>query len=174
MLSETWEDQYRRLQRQHGLLKRTADSSIEYDELLHDQAHARDILYHFCCDAFHLRDWISTSTSLAQNIRTDVRNLFGVRNNAPGASTALAACADIANASKHLVLTSPPYTHGKHAEIVGQTQGATLPAKLPFHFGANHFKIDVGGVQRDALDVATDAIADWDAWLTGHGVSLPT
>ena len=54
MLSETWEDQYRRMHRQYDLLKRTADQH-KFEEI-HERA--RDILYHFCCDAFHLKDWI--------------------------------------------------------------------------------------------------------------------
>lgn len=175
MLGETWEDQYRRLQRQHALLKRSADSNGEYNELLHDRGHARDILYHFCCDAFHLRDWIDKSASLAQDIRRGVWNLFDVQNNPTGASRALAACADIANSSKHLILTRPAYTPGGHAEVVDQTQGANFPKRFPIHFSANRFKIDVGrGVHWDAVDVAAEATANWDAWLTSHGVPLPT
>jgi hypothetical protein len=172
VLGETWQDQYMRLQRQFALLKKAADSNTRYDELLHEQAHARDILYHFCCDAFHLRDWIANS-NLAQSIRADLPRLLNTHQT--GTSVALAACADIANGSKHLVLTRSPYSSGGPAEIVGQTQGAKFPVQLPFHFGANHFKIDLGGgVVRDGLGLARDAVADWDGWLTSHGVPLPT
>jgi hypothetical protein len=91
------------------------------------------------------------------------------------ASNALGACADIANASKHLVLNKPPYTPGGHAKVTDQTQGARLPVTLPFHFAATHWKVDVGGVEHDALDLATQAVTDWDTWLTGHMLlPLPT
>lgn len=93
-------------------------------------------------------------------------------NNPTTASVALAACADIANGSKHLVLTRPPYTPGGPAEVTGHTQGLKLPFTLPGHFETNHWTIDVGGVEHDALDLAAQAVADWDTWLTGHG-SLP-
>ena len=173
MLGETWEDQYRRLQRSHDLLQRVCDQYIEREEI-HEEALARDIVYHFCCDAFHLRDWIKASTSLSQSIRADVSKLFDVQNNPTGASTALAACADIANASKHLQLTKRIYTPGGPAEVVKQEAGIKLPFTLPAYF-TYHFTIEeAGGVKRDALDVAADAIADWDAWLTGHGVPLPS
>ena len=56
MLSEKWEDQYRRLHRQYDLLRRTADQN-QFEEI-HEMNRARDILYHFCCDVFHLKDWI--------------------------------------------------------------------------------------------------------------------
>ena len=57
MLDESWADQYRRLQRQHALLKKTADSYGEREQI-HESEYGRDILFHFCCDAFHLKDWI--------------------------------------------------------------------------------------------------------------------
>jgi hypothetical protein len=175
MLGETWKDQYKRLQRQHELLEMSANPNVEYNELLHDQAHARDILYHFCCDAFHLRDWISNSRLRQNNIQADLGRLLNTRGR--GTSAALSACADVANGSKHLKLTRASYTTGRrrgHARVVDQIQGVRLPAKLPFHFGANYFAIEVRGVQRDALDVARDALNDWDTWLKGHGVRLPS
>lgn len=151
-----------------------ADQTIDYNELVHREARAGDIFYHFCCDAFHLRDWIANS-SLPQNVRDDLPRLLNT--NGTGTSVALSACADIANGFKHLVLTKRSYITGTttgHAEVVDQIQGAKLPFQLPVNLGANHFTIDVGGVQRDGLDLADDAIADWDAWLTNHGVPLPT
>jgi hypothetical protein len=75
MLGETWTDQYERLRRSFALLRRVADSN-NYDEELQQPDNARDVLYHFCCDAFHLRDWIrSSSNTLSQAVRDDVRTL---------------------------------------------------------------------------------------------------
>ncbi|WP_142280274.1 hypothetical protein [Mycobacterium paraense] len=153
----------------------SADPSLDYNELLHDQAHARDILYHFCCDAFYLSEWIGKSRLRRNNIQVDLSRLLNRRGT--GTSAALSACADIANASKHFKLTQSSYTTGRrrgHARAVAHTQGARLPFRFPVHFGANYFTIEVRGVQRDALDVARDAVADWDTWLKSHGVRLPT
>ena len=170
MLSETWEDQYRRLRRSYALLQDAADQTAgDPDRRRYDAASARDILYHFCCDALHLRDWI-LNAGLGQSIDDDVRQLF----RSSTASVALAACADIANGSKHLVLTRPPYTPGGPAQVTKQSRGAKLPATLPIYLGANHWTIDVGGVEHDALNLAHQALADWDAWLTGHGLTPPT
>lgn len=174
MLGETWCDQYKRLGRSHSLLQRVGDQNT-YDEQLQQPENARDVLYHFCCDAFHLRDWVRFSSSLDQSIRDDVLKLFDVTGNPATASVALAACADIANGSKHLVLTRQPYTPGGPAEVTGHTQGARFPMTLPFHFAANHWTINVGGDEHDALMLAARAVADWDTWLTGHGLlPLPT
>lgn len=43
MLGETWKHQYKRLQRQYGLLEMAADSNGTYNELLHKEERARDI-----------------------------------------------------------------------------------------------------------------------------------
>lgn len=172
VLGETWEDQYRRLQRSYALLQRVADQN-NHDASIQNPDAARDILFHFCSDALNLRDWIQNS-SLPQSVKDDVRHLFRSSTNPQTVSTALAACADIANGSKHLVLTHPPYSAGGPAQVTGQSQGARFPMTLPFHFAANHWTIDVGGVEHDALTLAGAAVADWDAWLTGHGVPLPS
>jgi hypothetical protein len=171
MLGEGWEDQYKRLQRQYGLLKRSSDSNGEYNDLLDEEGRARDILYHFCCDAFHLCDWIRKS-SLPQNVRDDLALLLNT--NGTGTSVALSACADIANGSKHLKLTKRSYRTGAtsgHAEVVDQIQAARLPKRFPVHFGANIFTIDVGGgVQRDALDLARDATGVPPAFRTADQI----
>jgi hypothetical protein len=172
VLGETWENQYKRLHRSYARLQRVADQNTRDEELQQEDA-ARDVLYHFCSDALNLRDWIANSTNLSQQIRDDVYHLFDVTNHPGTASTALAACADISNGSKHFVLTRRPYTPGGPAKVTSQTQGARFPMTFPFHFGAFHFTIDVGGVDQNGLDVARRAVGDWDTWLTGHGLSLP-
>ena len=174
MLSETWEDQYRRMHRQYDLLKRTADQN-KFEEI-HEMPRARAILYHFCCDAFHLRDWILNADGLSQNIKDAVEK-FVPKGNPNPPSLALAICADIANGFKHLNLTHPKvYTPGGPAEVVEHTQGSTFPRTFPHHFSANHWKIRtrVTGVEYNALDIAKDAVDAWDAWLPNNGLPLPT
>lgn len=170
MLGETWQDQYKRLQRSYALLQRAGDQTVQYPDI-QQRDNARDTLYHFCCDAWHLKDWIvSKSTVLNQPIKDDVWTLFDYNKHPQTASTALMACADIANGSKHLELTKTFYTPGGPAKVTRQSQGVTLPFTLPGNLAANHWTIDVGGVDHDALNLAADAVADWDRWLTGHNL----
>jgi hypothetical protein len=173
MLGEQWPNQYKRMQRSYASLQRAAHPNDSYPEQEPDAA--RDILYHFCSDALNLRDWIVKTANLSQATRDDVRHLFRSATKPQQVSVALAACADIANGSKHFVLTQTPYTPGGPAQATSQSRGARLPATLPANLGANHWTIDVGGVGHDALDLARQAIADWDTWLAGHGMlPLPT
>ncbi|MEB4211729.1 hypothetical protein [Mycobacterium sp. 94-17] len=174
MLSETWEHQYRRMHRQYELLQRTADQN-KYDEI--QQAdRARDILYHFCCDAFHLRDWITNADQTLKDARKAALNAFLPKNDQNPRALALAKCADIANGFKHGGLDQGFYTPGGPAEIVEHVQGVTFPKTFPANFSANHWKIRaiVSGVEDDALDVARDAVAEWDWWLPNNGLWVPS
>ncbi len=179
MLRETWRDQYKRLQRQYELVKMAADPSSPYNELVHAEEYARDIFYHFCCDALNLHDWIEKSR-LADKTIADLDLLLTTDRNRRGTSLALSVCADIANGSKHLKLTRKSYITGKkrgHARVIAQERGSRLPLKLPFRLGgANYFEIYGGRGARslDGLKVANDAIADWNAWLKSHRMRPPT
>lgn len=79
MLGETWREQYKRLQRQYELVKMAADPSSPYNEFVHAEEYARDIFYHFCCDAFYLHYWIQNSRLRRNNIQTDLRLPLRVR-----------------------------------------------------------------------------------------------
>ena len=177
MLGETWRDQYKRLQRQYELVKMAADPSVPHNELVHADEYARDIFYHFCCDALNLRNWIKNSRLQRNNIQADLSRLLNKKGT--GSSDALSVCADIANGSKHLKLTQEAYITGKkrgHARVIAQKRGSRLPLKLPFRLGgANYFTIaGVRGAHVDGLRVANNAIADWNAFVKSHGVRLPT
>jgi hypothetical protein len=174
MLSEKWEDQYRRLHRSYERLKRAVDEYIDRDEEVHKEENSCDILYHFCADAYHLKDYIKNSTGQSQATMHAVELLFDVQKD-PHASTALAICADIANGFKHLNLHRSRLSAdpAKAAKVTKQEAGITFPKTFPAYF-TYHFTIEADGVTYNELDIANQAIADWDAWLTGHGFSLPT
>jgi hypothetical protein len=168
VFNETWADQHARLLRAHNrlqdLLGRRTESADPLDAL--------DSLYHFCSDALNLRDWIAND--LPQHGASASRLLRS--------SKALAACRDIANGSKHLVLTGESYTTGTtsgHAEV---TQRGVVISPAPFWMSLTGappppdyptigttqttFTIDAGANGSfDALDLAQQAVDDWTAWL---------
>jgi hypothetical protein len=172
VLGESWADQYRRLKRQHALLKKTADSYGEREQL-HESEYGRDILFHFCCDAFHLKDWIKNDNTLPQTVRDAVNKFIDKKTNEDPLSPALAACADIAIGVKHHEQRRGSYTRGQSAEVVQQSAAITLPFTFPARF-ANRWTVDVGGRPWDGLELAASAVDDWETWLTDHGVPLPT
>jgi hypothetical protein len=169
MLSETWEDQYKRMHRSYERLKKAADEYIDRDPEFHDEASSRDTLLHFFGDAFHLKDYIKNEAGQTSAIKRSVEDLFDPGN--ANGSTALSICADIANGAKHLNLNRSRFT--PPAEVGKQEAGIRFPFTLPAYF-TYHFTIEADGKTYSEIQVATDAIADWDAWLTRQGFSLPT
>jgi hypothetical protein len=113
MLNETWKEQYNRMQRSFAVLNQKNQERGVME--------ARDVLYHFCSDAFHLRDWIAasigtdeaTTKAFAQQLANEV--IFP--------SPELSACCDIANGFKHHVLHRRSYvtrTNQGHAKVIEQ------------------------------------------------------
>ena len=169
MLSETWEHQYKRMHRSYEHLKNAVGQNIGLGPELHDEASSRDILFHFFGHAFHLKEYVENEAGQTPTIKRSVKDLFD-----PGhtnGSTALSICADIANGVEHLNLKwsrfNPP------AEVGKQAAGNLLPATLPIRF-AYHFTIEADGNTYTEIQVADDAIADWDRWLAGNGFSVPS
>ena len=66
----TWRAQFDRMHRSVAQLQKAYEHVPSGD-----RGEAEDALYHFWCDAFHLRDWIQTSP-VADQVKQDVRNLF--------------------------------------------------------------------------------------------------
>jgi hypothetical protein len=163
----------KRSQRLHEIGQQTA--------LPQDALPARDVLYHFCCDAVHLCDWIAatlgtdkaSSKAIADRLTNDVIK----------PSPELSACRDIANGFKHLVVHSKSYltdTTQGHSEVVSHSINIGAPPMRAFvnreqaappateqGWEQDTFKIDIKGHQHDAQDVATKAVAAWDQWLNG-------
>ena len=157
MLEETWRDQYERMERSHERLLRTTDS-------LHHvgSADARDTLFHFFQDAYHLKDWLKNADPPVLTNTQAVEHFVN-------ASEAMRICADLCNGQKHSRLneenhpTNPPRTGDKNTAV--GTQSATVRVGA----GKEHaWTITSNGKPQDALDLAAKVIADWKGWLAGQ------
>jgi len=172
-LSEGWRDQYQRMLRSRDRLTEAAGpSSIGSDE-------ARDRLYHFFQDAFHLRDWLYNSDDPAVSAKAAV--LKG-NNNHIKATPTLALCADVCNGIKHLKLTTTqtgdqtttvasqsakitPATVAATTRIPGPGQSTPPAPKAAAAVGEHAWLITSNGQQHDAIGLADKVIAEWDKWL---------
>ncbi|WP_156888939.1 hypothetical protein [Rhodococcus sp. BH4] len=171
MLNEAWQDQYQRMQRSLTRLQAGVEA---------DAAEARDALYHFWQDAWHLRDWITAPPS-PKYLEKETRQLFED-------SVALGACRDIANGVKHLLLDrGKSWTEsGEYAEVSGQSVVINMPrieAVVNWSTGeilSNEsvgdssvrysWTVRVNGADCDAVELAGQAVDDWNAWLTEKGL----
>ena len=169
MLNETWPDQYQRMQRSLTRLRNGVHA---------EAPEARDALYHFWQDAWHLRDWIIAPPS-PKHLDQDTLQLFKQ-------SVALGACRDIANGVKHLHLNrGKSWTaSGDYAEVTGQSVVVNMPrieAVVNWSTGemlSNEsagdssirysWTVRVNGEHVDAVELAGQAVADWDLWLAAR------
>lgn len=120
---------------------------------------ARDILYHFFQDAFHLKDWIKNDTTVPMpdkaKLEAEAHKLVSLRM-----------CADLCNGSKHLRVDHPKTT--KYA-AEATTQSATLHGSGGFsHSWSVEVPRDGKYSPIDARELADEVIAAWDDWLAKH------
>lgn len=172
MLNEDWKTKAERLWRSFAEFRQVVEDADAIDRIA-----ASDALVQFCREAFELRDWLSHSC-IDQSAKHAVRRLFGTPRDNPAkrvapTSVALAACADIANESKHLELARPSYSAGGYAKITSEEMSSIsdLPEfvrdlvddDVPPGFGDHQWKwiITIDDVEHDALLLAEDAMKDW-------------
>jgi hypothetical protein len=165
---ETWRDQFKRVCRSARLVAALAEGTVP--ELLPEQFDPEDAVYHFCADAFHLRDWIAAAgvDPAAFPNTKEFGKVLKARCDQLDEEVfkqypALAACRDIANGYKHLTLTGSSFLPGgKHSEIAGR--------EFNVRFGEgprNKFKytVRVGESHVDAVQLSKMAMANWDRWF---------
>lgn len=118
MLKETWKDQYERMHRSHALVQEIGEQNAQPQTVIPPL----DVLYHFCCDVFHLRDWIAATLGGADKGKTE-RLTAKITKQAIRPSLELRACCDVANGSKHLELHGNSYVTNStagYAKVVSQ------------------------------------------------------
>jgi hypothetical protein len=90
-ISTGWREQYDRMNRSYERL--VAVSQGEHPDARSSDT-ARDVLYHFFQDAYHLKDWIAATTpAIGGKIEARIKD-----------STPLRLCADLCNGTKHFRL----------------------------------------------------------------------
>ncbi|OBK87640.1 hypothetical protein A5648_02465 [Mycolicibacter sinensis] len=154
------------------------------DTNVDDPITSREALQQFCRYAFELCDWLQAA-DIDQSSKDAVRQLFGQRSKnpaqrKPGTSIALAACADLANESKHAVLDRSSYSEGGHANVTHECMSSVddlpefarrLVDDVP-RIGEHQWMwiITINGKEYDALVLAEDAMNDWTNCLVDAGL----
>lgn len=154
MLNEGWRDQYERMLRSQAKFQ-----DIGRRPKGIGSADARDTLYHFFQDAYHLKDWIKHDTALGAG-RPDAEDAIS-------RSVVLKIGADICNGSKHLTLGGrlPPRTGDLTTAVVSQSVRIYVGA------GTEHsWTIQSNGKPYDAHALSAQIVAAWDTWLLAAGL----
>lgn len=120
-----------------------------------------DDVWCFFQNCWHLKDWIRNDDRIPQEHRDSVENDVCQ-------SEALCICADLANRSKHLKLTT------KRLDAAVTKRNLTIHAGPPGKgFGEYCFVVLLDdGSERDAIAVAEAALNEWKRLLNRYGVSV--
>lgn len=153
-----WRQQYDRMQRsfENFYRLRAGDEWASGEEAL-------DAVIIFFQQAYSLKDWIKNDSQVPEPIRRSVE--VGVNG-----SSVLTLCADLANGSKHLVLTS---TRTGDLSTALTAQGVTVrPGTIGSRRKSDqarphlwHLSVESQGQTHDTLDLAAKVIDAWDTWL---------
>jgi hypothetical protein len=130
VISETWKQQYDRMRRSFALLQQIGENNAQLPALIT----ATDVLYHFCADAYHLRDWIAATIGTDKASTEAAANRIDTKAIEP--SLELRACCDIANGFKHLVLHRKSYvtkTKQGHATVVAHELSIYTEIRIEDH-----------------------------------------
>jgi hypothetical protein len=151
MLGQGWQSQWTRVQnRLNGVRSVYAGLAGGTDVAL-------DTTLSFFEAVHHLKDWLRNDKSSGIT-RGDVDALIG-------GSLMLQLCADLANGSKHLVLTSTR-TGDKSTAITRNDVNVFLGMGTSAH----RFYVQSGGTEYDVLRIAESAVGEWEKFLTRKGL----
>src|ERR1022692_2938000 len=154
-LNMTWRDQYERMLRTRArLLSMTSGYGDPY--LTADGA--CDIFYHFCQDAYHMKDWLKNDPTV------DSRDVEEFVNDSP----CLRIVADLANGIKHLRLTSSrtgdlsTSVTRQSVRFIDRRDTGNLQS-----FAYDTWRVESNGRQYDGHDLAGEVVERWRSWLEG-------
>jgi hypothetical protein len=159
-ISSSWREQHDRMRRSHTALmeRATGQVSVGSDE-------ARDALYHFFQDAYHLKDWLKNDST---------RPVNGVQlENDITSTPELALCADLCNGTKHFGLNRSARTGDSSTGFDSQSVNIFAPAagaSQASGYAAHSWTVTSGGSTLDALKLADDVVAAWDNLLRAKGL----
>jgi hypothetical protein len=162
---DRWRDQYDRAERWLSRIEQIAAGIGPEMTAGRNTDHFLDEVLAFFQSCFHLKDWL----------RNDPQSGVGVKEveRYVASDQSLSLCGDVANGSKHLLLTTPRVGGGarvsaQHVDI-NVTDGVMGTADRGTSFRAAYVISD-GQREFDALKVARDAMQAWDAFFSNKGL----
>lgn len=157
-ISTGWREQYDRMHRSYERL--LAVLCGEHPDARSSDT-ARDALYHFFEDAYHLKDWIKATSTPAIGKQIEER----IKVSKP-----LSLCADLCNGIKHFRLDPKHHPKtGDHSTAFTAQDVTVRPAAagtgLPPQPALHAWRFASQGKTRDAVALAGEIVRAWDTLL---------
>jgi hypothetical protein len=157
-------EQYARVRRWYERFKAIAGGQ----EHRMPSAYYRDDVVAFFINCHHLKDWVKNDPFALEHgslTRTGVEDFVN-------ASAELRICGDVCNGSKHFLLDpNRSSTQDASTSIAKTAHSLYLGAYTPVY--AAYFEVVSSGKSRDAFELATSCLAQWDQYLQEHSL-LPS
>ena len=123
----------------------------------YDEAAVRDALFNFAVTAYHICDWVKAyRPDLAATNPLDLHE-------------SLRACRDLANASKHVVLTQTQGPYLRHPPIV-QEVAMSAPPFVADRAVSWRLKIQLPGRRIPTEELVREALEAWKQYFTDHSI----
>ena len=151
-----YEEQLERVRRYYARFRKLNDGmehTAATDEYIDD-------VYAFFMHCHHLKDWLQKDPAYTKHTHRQIDN--HVKH-----TQVLAICADICNAAKHFTLGrrcsggTPRMGKGVgEVNLCDGISGEELPTTIKLRLSITH-----GGKERDAFQLATDALRSWESFI---------
>ena len=134
--------------------------NLEGAAVTQDTTTIGDALFNFAVTAYHVKDWLKLHAAVTYSPQ-DVENFVQ-------SSAALSSCRDLCNAGKHAEITRySPSTADVSASL------NSVAAVVPGGLATPIVRVKIirnDGTRREAVQLATEAISDWERFFDEHGL----
>jgi len=151
VLSQGWADQWVRVQRRLDCVRAIYSGRAGGSEAAIDDVQA------FFESVHHLKDWLGND-AMSGITKADGDALIN-------SSATLQVCADLANGTKHLVLTST-----RTGDLGTSIARNDVTVFAGTGTAAHKFYVASGSTELDVLDLAERAVSEWAAFLHSRGL----
>ena len=159
-MHDRWQEQMKRVKRYFERFERLNVGMVHSSPSEH---YADDVLAFFQ-NCYHLKDHLKNDPAFTKHTGEEIEAFVSE-------TPALALCADLCNATKHLILLRPPRSghsptfEGRHISLhlTDSFVGADKPAE-PVSISM-HFRVDARGGMVDAFAIAEDALRAWESFV---------
>ena len=126
-----------------------------------EKAVSGDTSFNFVITAFHLKDWVEQDPSVPQSAKDDLGRIHGNRY--------FQICRDLANASKHMVITK--YQPSAADTLSSQGYGVGRFGKGAYGVGEESIKITHSdGSVITILELKDEMMSLWTDFFIKHGI----
>jgi hypothetical protein len=155
------QEQFERMLRWFKLFKDINDGQVQDNS----SEYYQDRVYAFFINCYHLKDWIIRDDTVILSSRNDIKGKKDIVNKYMKSVYELKICRDICTSSKHLYLTSTPWS-GKDPKFVNKRFEINVSSEPKIL--SVKFTIDTSFGPRDAFDIATKCIEAWKKFYSNN------